>query len=139
MKRNKRVVFDCNVLISGLIRSDSPPGKAFDRARSDCDLVVSEACLAEVRRVFYQEKFARYFSREEADLFLEVFGEAAILVEPTEQIRACQDPNDDKYLEAAVAAKADAIVSGDPDLLALNPFRGIHILSPRDFLSFFVG
>lgn len=136
MKQNKKVVFDCNVLISALIRGDSAPGQAFDRARKHCDLVTSEDCLAEMRRIFYKEKFTRYFSREEADLLLEVFRAAAEIVDKKEQIQACRDPNDDKYLEAAIAAQADCIVSGDPDLLTLNPFRDIPILSPRDFLDF---
>ncbi|MCE7922368.1 MAG: PIN domain-containing protein [Haliscomenobacteraceae bacterium CHB4] len=72
MKPNKKVVFDCNVLISALIRGDSTPGQAFDRARSHCDLITSKTCLAEIRHIFYKEKFAPYFSRKEADLFLEV-------------------------------------------------------------------
>lgn len=136
MKANKKVIFDCNVLISALIRSDSAPGQAFDRALNQCNLITSEACLAEMRRIFYREKFAAYFSREEADLFLEVFSKAVETVEPQEQIHACRDPKDDKYLEVAVTAQADCIVSGDPDLLVLHPFRGIPILSPRDFMAF---
>lgn len=136
MNPNKKVVFDCNVLISSLIRSDSTPAQAFDRARNHCDLITSEACIAEMRRIFYKEKFAHYFSREEVDIFLEVFIGVAEIVASKEQIQACRDPKDDKYLEAAVASEADCIVSGDPDLLALHPFRGIPILSPRDFLDF---
>lgn len=136
MEPNKRVVFDCNILVSALIRSDSIPAMAFDRARIHCELITSEACLAEMQRIFSKEKFARYFAREEADLFLEVFREAAVIVEPIEQIRVCRDPKDDKYLEAAVTAQADCIVSGDPDLLILHPFRKIEILSPRDFLDY---
>lgn len=133
---NRRVVFDCNVLISALIRADSAPGQAFDRARNHCDLITSEACLSEIRRTFYKEKLRKYFSREEVDMFLEVFRTVVQVVEPEEQIQACRDPKDDIYLEAAVFAQADCIVSGDPDLLALHPFRGILILTPRDFLDF---
>lgn len=67
---------------------------------------------------------------------MEVFRTASQVVEPQEQIQACRDPKDDIYLETAVSAQADCIVSGDPDLLALHPFRGIFILTPRDFLDF---
>jgi putative PIN family toxin of toxin-antitoxin system len=48
---------------------------------------------------------------------------AAELVTITERIAACRDPKDDKFLELAVNGHADLIVSGDGDLLALNPFR----------------
>jgi uncharacterized protein len=52
-----------------------------------------------------------------------------------ERIAACRDPTDDKFLELAVSGKADLIVSGDGDLLALNPFRGIPILAPAAFVQ----
>jgi putative PIN family toxin of toxin-antitoxin system len=55
---------------------------------------------------------------------------AAELVPITERIAACRDPKDDKFLELAVNGHADLIVSGDADLLALNPFRGIPIITP---------
>jgi putative PIN family toxin of toxin-antitoxin system len=48
---------------------------------------------------------------------------------------ACRDPNDDMILECAVLAGAEIVVTGDKDLLALNPFEKIQILTPRDFLS----
>ena len=59
------------------------------------------------------------------------------LVAITEQINDCRDPNDNKFLELAVCGNADVLVTGDDDLLALNPFRGIAIVTPRDFLNSF--
>lgn len=53
----------------------------------------------------------------------------------TERIAACRDPTDDKFLELAVNGRGDLIVSGDGDLLVLNPFRGIPIVSPTTFLQ----
>jgi predicted nucleic acid-binding protein len=58
----------------------------------------------------------------------------AELVEIKERIAACRDPTDDKFLELAVNGRADLIVSGDADLLALNPFRGIPIITPAMFV-----
>jgi predicted nucleic acid-binding protein len=49
-------------------------------------------------------------------------------------VRACRDPHDDKVLEAAVSGRADVLITGDKDLLELNPFRGIAILGPVNFL-----
>jgi predicted nucleic acid-binding protein len=51
-----------------------------------------------------------------------------------ERIAACRDPADDKFLELAVNGHADLIVSGDADLLALNPFRHIPIVRPAQFM-----
>jgi putative PIN family toxin of toxin-antitoxin system len=62
-------------------------------------------------------------------------GEAVM---PEQQITACRDPRDDKFLEVAVAGEADLIVSGDQDLLVLHPFGAIPILSPAEFLEILV-
>jgi predicted nucleic acid-binding protein len=48
-------------------------------------------------------------------------------------LRACRDPDDDKFLELAVHGHADVIVSGDMDLLAPDPFRGVRIVDPATF------
>lgn len=56
------------------------------------------------------------------------------LVAITEQIDECRDPSDNKFLELALCGNADVLVTGDNDLLVLNPFRGIAIVTPRDFL-----
>ena len=53
----------------------------------------------------------------------------------TERIAACRAATDNKFLELAVNGKADMIVSGDADLLVLNPFRGIPIVSPAAFVQ----
>jgi len=48
---------------------------------------------------------------------------------------ACRDPKDNKFLELAVAGEATHIVTGDSDLLVLNPFRDIAVLTPSEFLA----
>ena len=56
-------------------------------------------------------------------------------IEIVERVTACRDPDDDMFLEVAVNGRATHIVTGDKDLLALHPFRGIPILTPADFLA----
>lgn len=53
----------------------------------------------------------------------------------THAVRACRDPKDDKFLELAVNGRADLIVTGDRDLLDLNPFRDIPIIAPAEYLA----
>ena len=60
-----------------------------------------------------------------------------LFVEPTLKVKVCADPDDDKFLTIALAIEADCIVTGDRKLHTLNPFRGIPILSPADFLKRF--
>ena len=58
---------------------------------------------------------------------------AAELVPIVERVAPCRDPTDDRFLELAVNGRADFIVTGDPDLLVFNRFRGIPILTPAAF------
>jgi putative PIN family toxin of toxin-antitoxin system len=60
------------------------------------------------------------------------------LVNATDAIAVCRDPKDNMILELAVSGKADVIVTGDDDLLVLNPFREIAILNPQEFLKRFL-
>ena len=57
------------------------------------------------------------------------------IVEVVQRIQASRDPDDDKFLEVAINGRADVVVSGDGDLLELNPFRGIAILSPAAYVD----
>ncbi len=65
--------------------------------------------------------------------FLTAFVRDGTRVEITEQVKECRDPEDNKFLELALSGRATCIVSGDEDLLILHPFRGIAILTPRQF------
>ena len=84
-----------------------------------------------------REKFdkPRYLSREVRRFAARELVQAAV----TEHIRVCRDPGDDIFLELAVSGHADVIISGDKDLLALDPFRGISIVTPLDFLQQLTG
>jgi predicted nucleic acid-binding protein len=70
----------------------------------------------------------------EREEFLVAFVERALFVEPMEEVRACRDAKDDKFLELAVSGRAAYIISGDADLLVLHPFRDIAIMTAAEFL-----
>jgi putative PIN family toxin of toxin-antitoxin system len=95
----------------------------------------SEETWAELYMVLRRPKFAPYLDPDTLEQFLAKAKEIAVFVQVESAIRACRDPRDDKFLSAAVAGRADAIVTGDADLLALHPYRGIAILSPADYLA----
>ncbi len=76
-----------------------------------------------------------YLLEEERMRFLIALLKEAEMMEVSEEITDCRDVKDNKFLELAVGGKANCIVSGDDDLLVLNPFRGIPILTSREFLS----
>jgi putative PIN family toxin of toxin-antitoxin system len=134
MNGSTRYVFDTNVLISALLFEHSRPGRAFRHALQSGQILVSLPMLEELNDVLSRSKFDRYVSAEEREEFLEALIERAAFVEPDEQIAVCRDPKDDKFLELAVSGSARCIISGDDDLLALHPFRGIAIVTVDDFL-----
>ena len=130
-----RVVIDTNVWISSLLRPSRDHADAVAALWKGATLLYSAAVLDELIDVLGRNKIRRYVSPQSALDLVARFTAKAELVEITETIEASRDPDDDKFLELAVAGKADMIVTGDTDLLDLHPFRDIAILSPREALS----
>lgn len=89
----------------------------------------------ELDDVLARPRFNRYSSLEERETFLDNLIHQTEWVQITERVRACRDPKDDKILELAVNGRANYIVTGDDDLLVMNPFRRVAIVSPADFLT----
>lgn len=130
-----RVVIDTNVYVSRFLCPDSTPGRAVAKAWADNSPLTSVATWTELRAVLSRAKFDRYIKSGTLEPFLRsVWSVSAPIVVPT-PIRACRDPRDDKFLEVAVFGVANVIITGDQDLLDLNPFRGIQILSPAQYLE----
>lgn len=129
-----RAVLDTNVLISSVI-STGVPHEIVDKGfSSEYQIIVSVATLTEFRDTLL--KYPEKFHMDEADVQQEVetIRYFAEFVDPDEEITAVDaDPDDDKFLEAAVAGNVDYIVSGDRHLLDLDSFRGITIVEPRTF------
>ena len=134
MSHKVRFVFDTNIIVSALLFETSNPSQAFRYVLQNGEVLLSLELLEELSEVLGREKFNRYVSSEERADFLEALVERAVLVEIHETIRECRDPKDDKVLELAVSGKAEYIVSGDRDLLVLDPFRGIRIVTVEELL-----
>ena len=127
-KSNLRFVFDANAIVSASLSENSTSADAFDLAVDRGSLLLSEVVLREMRDVLGRDRFDCYVARSKRRRLPKVMVRDADLVETSMQIQECRDPDDDKYLELAVDAEADCIVSGDKDLLVLDPFRGIPII-----------
>jgi putative PIN family toxin of toxin-antitoxin system len=127
-----RVVADTNILISYALRNRSPVGLIVSAMLERWVLLYSAETLDEFARTVFKPKFAPYLDRSIADALLRQLVQEGEHVAITDVIAACRDPKDDKFLSLAVSGHADMIVSGDNDLLALHPFRGIAILRPSE-------
>ena len=134
---NNRFVLDNNILVSALLVKNSSPFWVIKKVEEMGVILYSEATLLELNQVLNRKKFIKYFTVEEKQEFIVKLIESAELVVITESIDVCRDPKDNKFLELAVSGEADFIVSGDQDLLVLNPFRNIEIITANDFLTRF--
>ena len=131
----ERVVIDTNVLISSLFFTTSTPARAVEKAVTTAQLVATRETLRELIEKLLLPKFDRYVRRERRDALLQRVASLVEIIDVLQPIRASRDPKDDKFLEAGVNDRADVIVTGDKDLLDLNPFRGIAIVTPADYLA----
>ena len=82
-----------------------------------------------------RERFRRYVTMEQSERFTRDLLTYAEYTAVDRHITACRDQKDDKFLEVAVNGQANCIVTGDDDLLVLDPFEGIPILTPDGFLT----
>lgn len=134
-----RIVLDANVTISALIRPDSAPGRIL-RATVEgtaVRLVTSDPLLGELRSALQYPRLRRYLKMSERDqeefvILLEQIADPVNIVDhPVPEV--CRDPDDEPYLQTALAGRADYMVSGDGDLQELKAVEHIPIVTPSDF------
>ena len=130
------VVIDANVLVSAAIINNSVSFLAVRKAFLSDLVIRSSSTTLEFSNTLKREKFDKYFRNEyERDFFIHLFTSQSKIIEVSHRVTLCRDPDDNKYLELALSGKADRIITGDPDLLVLNPFENIPIITPKEFLD----
>lgn len=133
-----RAVLDPNVLVSALISASGPPRQIVVAwADERFELIASPALLEELRTVLARPKFRRWVSAATAAEFVQGLEDAAVLVDdpdPLSRPTRSRDPDDDYLVGLTLEAKADCLVSGDPDLVDLVG-SGPRVLTPRQFLE----
>ncbi len=133
-----RAVVDTGVLVSGLIRRHGTTGEVLAALREGrFTIIYSTPLLVEAVEVLGRDLFRTKYQLELGDIhalinLVRLRGE---LVAPSRGVTVCRDPKDDKFLEAALAGKADCLVSGDEDLLVLRTLEDIPVLTPAEFLA----
>jgi putative PIN family toxin of toxin-antitoxin system len=129
-----KAVVDTNVLISGIFWRGAPFEVLDAWQQRRFDLAISSPILHEYQRVF--NEIGVKHSVPAIGHILELIALHSEMVQPVSFAKpVCADPDDDKFLEAAIAAEADYVVSGDAALLTLKHYRGIDIVKPSQFLN----
>lgn len=135
MNQPQRLVLDTNILVSAALQNGSVPHLVLLKGRLEARLLASEATLAEFRAVLLRSKFDDAVGRILREQVVREYELLCTLIPIPTPIRACRDPRDDKFLEVAVHGQADLIITGDQDLVALHPFRGVEIVTPACYLG----
>lgn len=131
----KRIVFYTSSLIPACLNPDREPAQILRRAVLEHDVFVSADTFNELVAVLAREKFNAWRPLDQRMVWVRLFREALMWVDPLSSITECRDPKDNKFLELAVAAQADYLVSSDVHLLEMHPFRGTQILQLAHFKS----
>ena len=132
-----RVVLDTNILIGALITKGTPPDRLY-RAwlRGEIELVTSGAQMAELADVLARPRLQKFLDADEAAAIVENFGTRAHIVDDSPDVSVSPDEKDNAILAAAIAGKADLIVSGDKKhVLALGEVEGIPVVTAREALE----
>ena len=135
MKNKVRAVIDTNVAVSAVLLLRSVSRQAFDFVVLQAQLLVSEEMLVELDEVLCRPKFNKYISERQRLEFFAALVRKANIIQVSDVITDCRDKKDNKFLELAISGEASHIISGDNDLLILNPFRSVVIASPATFLE----
>jgi len=133
-----RAVLDANVYISAIIQPKGTPGRLVEAFLRDTsfEVVLSPAIMDEVLRAMTYPKVRKLLRGADAHLWFEDLAVLADLVAGTKQLSGvCTDPDDDKYVAAALEGRAAYVVTGDRAFLALREHAGVEIVTPRAFLE----
>ena len=128
-----RVVFDSNIYVSALAIPGGNAEKAVLKVIDGKDtLIVSKEILNEVLTTL-AKKFSR--DHEELSRVAVMITEMARIVSPKKRLTLLEDDPDNRVLECAVAGNADAVVTGDKEMLRLKDYKGIRIMTLREYLE----
>jgi uncharacterized protein len=134
-----RAVLDANVYVSAAVRPEGPPGLVIERFLRDSafEIVMSQAIIDEVLRALAYPKVRKYVRPGlDPELWFEDIVVLSHLMSGERELKGVsKDPDDDKYIAAAMEGRAGFVVAGDSDLLDVKEYEGIRIISPRAFLD----
>ncbi len=138
MPAKSRVVLDTNVIVSGFINPTGPPGRILKALQAKrFQLITSAAINEEVLEVMNRPKLRDKYGLKEFlfDVALILWEFAEVVTDPP-PISVVKDPDDNKFLAAALEGKADYLVTGDAkDLLIIQEWKGIKIITPSQFIT----
>lgn len=126
-----KIVIDTNVIISGSFFGGIP--------KKILEFVINEEvesyASSEIIKEYYEskEQVGKKIKKKINDNLFSSFVKGVKIIKPISRINICRDPDDDKFIECAVDAKALYIISGDKDLLTIKNYDEVEIITAKDF------
>lgn len=134
-----KVVLDANIYVSALVSTWGNPYRIFELwLQKRFDVLITTPMLEEIGRVLHYPRIVKRHRLDEIEIerFVTMLADQAWLVESKGRLAVVQDDeSDNRYIECAVAGRADYIVTGDEHLLKIQQFRDIFILKPAEFVA----
>lgn len=130
-----RIISDTNIWVSAFVFKSQKAKTVIEVAAKEHILLFSAETFNELAETLLKPKFTEFIELRVIKNFLNNLRKIGVFVDPNITTTACRDPKDNKFLELAFSGNADLIISGDNDLLVLNPFRGIPIITAAEFLK----
>jgi putative PIN family toxin of toxin-antitoxin system len=129
-----KIVLDANIFVSAFFWGGNPR-IVLERAINKTDeLFISKEILDEIEEVIGRPKF--HAGKDEIEYYIKSIEEISNKIVPKNKIRrGSRDITDNKYIECAITAGADYIISGDTHLLELKKYRSIKIVSAKEYLE----
>ena len=132
-----KVIIDTNVWISFLIGKRMAYLKDLI-VNKQIKIVLTEQLLEEIRQVTSKEKISKYFPKKQVDELIDLLKQIAEVKIIKNQHFICRDVKDNFLLDLSDQSKADFLITGDNDLLILDPFKKTRIVTPSDFEKIFI-
>jgi len=129
-----RIILDTNVFISGIFFSGPPSQILKAWGSHSFQIILSQDILDEYQRVA-EDLSSKYPAVDILPIIELVTIHAQFVDTQRVEIYVCEDPDDDKFIECAVAGKCETIISGDKHLLKLSGYQGVIIMNPRNFVE----
>lgn len=134
----RRIVFDTSSLVPICLHPEREPAQIFRRAVLEHEVFASDETLSELMAVVARAKFDAWRPLEQRLVWASLYREVVTVVKTNTVITECPDPKDNKFLELALAASADMLVSSDEHLLKMHPFRGVAIVQLAELKASFL-
>jgi uncharacterized protein len=128
-----RLVLDTNVLVSAILSPNSTSAKVLNWGEDNGVILYSTATVTEVLSVLGRSKFSKYIDDNDIDGLSIRIKTVWLFVEILNQVQLCRDPKDDKFIDLALNGEASHLITGDNDLLILNPIENTSVTNPRTF------